>query len=295
MRGLLIAAVTATAFCAASMGQILAPVPPAPKPLPEYTPPPPPPAQPAQPAQAQAGATNPGTAPAQVAAPNLVERDAEGRVVLLKEVPEFLAVRKLSIPAERQPAVAAFMSQRAAAVEKAVAEHATKAIELREKLAVIDTLEINGLTNLPALFKPLSPGSNALEALRGSNALRPEEFEAVNTAVNEYRKALGEDVKKLAAGDIGKTMVLAASTQVRTLSIEPMSALDRMAGGAVSNWDAASKLLAGWEGTEKLTSAINGAGSKEAKINALLQAIKDMPGDKASALLISFGSPVVGG
>jgi len=263
--------------------QMVIPAPVAPTPMPEYTPPPPPPAAPAPP---------PPAPPMQ--APDIVKRDASGNMAAPAEPPEFIAIRALSVAPDRKAAHETFLTARAVEAERTVAGSALKALELRQRMASIDTLTINDLTVYQPLFKATSPAQRPMDAIQASDKFTPAEIDAIRNASQTYSSSMGEEIKKLSAGDISKTMSLAAQRQIAQQAVEPLAALNRMLDDAVKNWDKAATMLAASPDAEKLSAAMKGAGEAAAKRDVLAKIIAKMPSDEANRFIGSFGTTIGG-
>jgi hypothetical protein len=281
LRALAVAGFSAAMLPAGALAQIVTPAPGAPAPLPEFTPPPPPPPP----------APTPPPAPP-VDTPSVVSRDAQGSMVLPPEPPEFLAVRALNVAPDRKAMHEAFLTARTVEAERAIAANPLKALELRKKLDGLDKLTINDLANFQPLFKASSPAQRPLDAIAASSSFLPPEVEAVRKSFQDFSTAMGEEIKKLSAGDISKTMSLAAQRQIAVQSIEPMNALNRVLDDAVNNWDKAARLLQASPDAQKLTEAMKGPASATEKRGILAQVIANMPADEAGKFLGSFGTTV---
>ncbi|MFN7375339.1 MAG: hypothetical protein ACK54T_03285 [bacterium] len=255
-------------------GQVITPVPPAPAPLPEYTPPPPPPPAPAPVVQ-------PPTP-----TPNLVKTGADGKIVVLAEPPEFAAARVIGLDPAKTAQLAALINDRQAKMDAMIIANPALALELFSKLPGADTMDINQMAGFPAMFKSFGLSPAPLEALRGSGIFSTNQLDAISAGTTAYRQALAEESKKVADGDLNKTMLMASRTQIKLVSAEFNTSMRRLLDQLVANWPKLQDVTT-WPNAGELKSTMAGS-DQNAKVAALTNALKGIPPEASGKLLAPF-------
>lgn len=255
-------------------GQVITPVPPAPAPLPEYTPPPPPPPAPAPVVQ-------PPTP-----TPNLVKTGADGKIVVLAEPPEFAAARVIGLDPAKTAQFAALINDRQAKMDAMIIANPAMALELFSKLPDADTMDINQMAAFPAMFKSFGLSPAPLEALRGSGIFSTSQLDAISAGTTAYRQALAEESKKVADGDLNKTMIMTSRTQIKLVSAEFNTSMRRLLDQLVANWPKLQDVTT-WPNAGELQSTMAGS-DQSAKVAALTNALKGIPPEASGKLLAPF-------
>ncbi len=252
-------------------GQVITPVPPAPAPLPEYTPPPPPPPAPAPVVQ-------PPTP-----TPNLVKTGADGKIVVLAEPPEFAAARVIGLDPAKTAQLAALINDRQAKMDAMIIANPALALELFSKLPGADTMDINQMAGFPAMFKSFGLSPAPLDALRGSGIFSTSQLDAISAGTTTYRQALAEESKKVADGDLNKTMLMTSRTQIKLVSAEFNTSMRRLLDQLVANWPKLQDVTT-WPNAGELKSTMAGS-DQTAKVAALTNALKGIPPEASGKLL----------
>ena len=209
-----------------SFAQIVPPAPAATTPAAPYTPPPPPPPPPAGAPGGQPGTVapvSPGITP-----PNLVQKDAAGKVTELTIPVEFAAVEALNLPADRKAKIDGVKTQRRAMMDGTCIQRCTDVCLIYTKLPVLDKTEFNDLVALQKPLQSLVLKPPFIDMLVQQGALTSAEGDACRAAVNNYNTAMQMMLKEQGGNDIMKIAGQAARMNIRGISRESMIAFDDM-------------------------------------------------------------------
>lgn len=219
------ASLSLLALAPMSLAQIVPPAPAATTPAAPYTPPPPPPPPAANPVGQPGAVTSAGPA---VTPPNLVQKDAAGKVTELTIPAEFAAVEALNLPADRKAKIEAVKTQRRAMMDGTCIQRCTDVCLIYTKLPVLEKTEFNDLVALQKPLQSLVLKPPFIDMLVQQGALTSAEGDAARTAVNNYNTAMQMMLKEQGGNDIMKIAGQAARMNIRGISRESMIAFDDM-------------------------------------------------------------------
>lgn len=231
IQSLLCGLLTTSLLTGAALAQIAPPPPPAPPPTPEYVPPPPAPPEMARP---PVNIPPPPRDPiADVKYESIVKKDAEGRLLPLKESVEVASLRANPlVTPEAWGQIEPVMADRAAKLERTVVEN----LDLVEKVEGgifndLNVMDIGQVKTVSELVKPLTPAP-LVTSLREWNALDANQQRLTERIAQEYRQAYMTQIKTQADEQSAGDPIASASIQTRLLFRdmvdETMDAYDRL-------------------------------------------------------------------
>lgn len=215
------AIVVAMSMAPIAAGQLIPKVPDAPKPTPEYVPPPP--AAPAVPAEP------PKPAEPEPEVASIVDRDAAGALVVHSMPPEWVALARVRwATAEQEARYRSALEARRAAIDERVSRHSGAAIDLRNRLA--DPASIKDLSDIVRLresARPVLPEKVVLEDLVQSGAITPGLRARINREVQAYEVARREGWQQRHADDVMRLTMEVTREKLAEMSYETLESLER--------------------------------------------------------------------
>ncbi len=267
----------------AAMAQVMVPAPAATPASPAFTPPPPPPPPPPQPAPEP-----------EMAIPDLVSKDANGKLVLLSVPTEEAAVLKMGVKADQQSKFDQIRKERSALYDRHLTTH------LKDMMALRDvTPKINEPADLGSTVKWLLPARAAVlpmqlsKMLTGAGVISTREAEVVQKAVDGYVKAATDQVKTDFKDKAIEQGVEVARFNFKRMSVEPVREFDRMLLTLSGNWPTVKAGLG--ELTPEATAAaaaMMAASDPKAKVDAAASLLSLLPPETATKALEAVWSPL---
>ena len=267
----------------AATAQVMVPAPAATPASPAFTPPPPPPPPPPQP-----------PAEPEMLIPDLVSKDASGKLVILGVPTEEAAILKMGIKADQQSKFDQIRKERSALYDRHLTTY------LKDMLAVRGVIPlINEPADLGSTIKWLIPARAAVlpmqlsKMLTGAGVISTREAETVQKAVDGYVKAATEQVKIDFKDKTLEQGVEVARFNFKRMSVEPVREFDRMALTLASNWSTVKAGLG--ELTPEATAAaaaMTAAGDPKAKVEGAATLLKALPPETASKALEAVWAPL---
>ncbi|MCA3004676.1 MAG: hypothetical protein LW650_14935 [Planctomycetaceae bacterium] len=261
-----------------ALAQVVPPAPPAPPPTAPFEPPPPPP--PAPPA--------PPPAP-EVPAPDLIKRDANGRVIPLTIPTEDAALAALGIKPEAQSKADQVRLERRALLERHLTRQLASALKLRAGLPTItDKTELGTLMGMIINARDLVLQPTLVPMMQSAGVFGAPEGDALKKAVDGYIAALGKDTQEaLKDQPIDVQGAATARVNLRRIVIEPMREFNTLLARAAENWASIKPGLdLKIEGDAALAAekAVTEA-KPEGRADAMAKLLEALPGDKAPSVL----------
>lgn len=202
-------------------GQVIGKVPPAAPATPAYTPPPAP--TPGQPAPGQAKPAEP-----EKPLPNLVVRDAAGKLRTYPQGVERAAVEAFEFDAATKDKVAASEKARNADIERMVVEKFDKMLEVRKARANLDQMkdlaEFNQLKDIAAPVK----SEKLTDRLMRDGALSAMQRNRIDQVVKQYEDALKAEWQQQTGTDIMKIATLVGRVKFEEVTADAFAAEDRL-------------------------------------------------------------------
>ncbi len=215
-----------------SLAQIGVPAPAATPTAPVFTPPPPPPPP----------APQPPPAP-EVPVPDLVTKDAKGKLVALGIPTHEAALQKMTLRPDQQEKYQQVRKERAALYDRHLTRNLKSMLQVRSLLP-----NVNDKADLGTLMKWMPPARdvvmpmNLSKMLTGAGVIDTREAEAISKAEDNYVKAATEQVK----ADFQSSMdqgVEMGRFNFKRMSNEPIREFDRMLFTFRSQWSAIKSKL----------------------------------------------------
>ena len=266
-----------------AVAQVMVPAPGATPASPAFTPPPPPPPPQPQPAPEP-----------EMAVPDLVSKDAGGKLVMLGLPTEEAAVLKMGIKADQQSKFDQIRKERSALYDRHLTTHLKDIMALRDV-----TPMINEPADLGSTIKWLIPARAAVlpmqlsKMLTGAGVISTREAEVVQKAVDGYVKAATDQVKTDFKDKTMEQGVEVARFNFKRMSVEPVREFDRMALTLANNWTTVKTGLG--ELTPEATAAaaaMTGTGDSKAKVEGAVTLLKALPPETAAKALEAVWAPL---
>lgn len=221
------AALLAVAGGQCSLAQIGVPAPAATPTAPVFTPPPPPP--PAAPVP------QPPPTP-EVPIPDLVTKDASGKLVVLTIPTHEAALQKMTLRPDQQEKYRQVRQERSALYDRHLTRNLKSMLQVRSLLP-----NVNDKADVGTLMKWMPPARdvvlpmNLSKMLTGAGVIEAREAEAITKAEDNYVKAATEQVKAdfQASMDQGVEM---GRFNFKRMSNEPLREFDRLLGTFRARW-----------------------------------------------------------
>lgn len=254
--------------------QVVVPAPPAPAPTPEYQPParpmtPPPPPPPAP----------------EVPVPDLVQRDASGRVVEILTPTEEAALAAMKLDDAKKSQRQAVATERRALMQRVVARNSKHALQMRGLLPRLDTINNLGeLVGYGDATRALQIQPGLIQNMTTTGAITQREAEAANKAVTNYTQALGKQINDDSGGDRSKSGPTIARVNIRRLTLEAMREFDFLLLECANRWQEI-KGRATVEAPADKESALAAAKTDAAKVAAMADLLAAMPEPAQYAVL----------
>lgn len=264
-----------------AIGQVVPPVPPAPAPTPAYEPPAPPPPPPVP------------VAAKVVETPNIVERDAQGRLVVLTQTSDEAALSKMTLEAEKSGLRAQVIEERRARVHAMLSKQATTALSVRKAMPTIDGMELQGVMELAPQVRLLNVQPSLGTMMMQAGAISQPELDAVNRAGQAYNQALAKEADPDNKGG-GGAMQAIARTQMRRAVFEAMREYDVLLLKLAGQWAGVKGTLGEFSDAAALAAAeakVASATSDGAKIEAMLGVLSTLNAEQQGKALSAVATP----
>jgi hypothetical protein len=264
-----------------AVAQVVPPAPPAPAPTPAYEPPAPPPAPPVP------------VAAKVVETPNIVERDGQGRLVVLTQTSDEAALSKMTLEAEKAGLRAQVMEERRARVHAMLSKQATTALAVRRAMPTVDGLELQGVMELAPQVRVLNVQPSLGTMMMQAGAISQAELDAVNRAGQAYNQALAKEADPDNKGG-GGAMQAIARTQMRRAVFEALREYDALLLKLAGQWAGVKGTLGDAGDAAALSAAeakVASATSDGAKIEAMMGVLATYNAEQQAKALSAVATP----
>ena len=304
-RSLLICGLIAFAGSSLALAQLVPTVPEAPKKSPAFTPPPAPALTPTvTPMPAPAGAPQqlaPAPAPAQAAAPaikapDLIKRDAQGKVIRLQVPTEEAALSMLELDPSTIERRMLLTMERRARQDALIVEFPTDALKLRDTLRDINTItEPARLVASRTLMNKLVIMSKSYsQFMAEGGGITSQEQRAIIDGNTAYVKAITEEVNEQVRGkgDPTLSMIAYARANVPRSCMEFNREFNRMLVETGKQWSMLRPLAGDLSKASTIEGAISSAKDDDARASAVAAVFATMEPEAMSAVLKKVATPL---
>lgn len=268
------------------LGQLLPTVPEATPKSPDYTPPPPAPVTPPAPA---------APTPPPVATPDLVKKDADGKVIVLTVPTEEAALAMIKLDPSQESKVMQVRMERRARMDALIAQHPGDALELRRVVMMLD--EVTDLTLLVrsrTMMNSVMVSKSLSEMLSSAGAITPQQQKAVSEAATAYGKALNDEAmaKVKGKGDLNLSGLTIAKANIPRSTREFMRDFNRMLVALANRWGEVSPMLGEVaKGAEAEIKAVSAAKDDAGRADAMAAVLRKLDEPTQKKLLAMVASP----
>lgn len=278
--------ITLGGLTAGAHGQVVPPAPKAPPtPPPAYTPPPPPPAP-----------TPPPAPEPEVKVPEIVQKDAKGKVVVYTIPADEVAIGMLQGLDESKAALREQVKvERRAKLDARLAGNVAPALTVRSAMRNIDGISMQQAIAMRAQVQAVNFQPSLADMMVSAGALTPRQADACKKAATNYSLALMREQEELQGKSSAETQRWIPVNAARLASLEGLTAFDRLLRQAGERWpEIKAKLQPAVDATPELAAAeaLLAAASGPDKANAMEAVIAKLNAEQQSQVIKAVATPM---
>lgn len=274
---------------APALAQVVPPAPPKPEPVPAWAPPAPPEPPPAPPAP-----------PPPLTPPDIIKRDAAGKVAMFDRPAEEVAVEALGVPDDKRALYERVRAERSVLVQRHLAGKGAAALRARPRvLEALANPAYERSMDVLAPLKDLGVSPPLPKMLELAGVYDARQAEAAQKAVSAYINEVNKDLRAEIAGlSVSEQMARTANVGLRRMAPEFLREFDALLLRAASEWSAKGAMAAlnpkDKVKFDQLIAQATGTprpGDTSVRIDAMAQALALLPDDEATGMLDRAAPP----
>ncbi len=274
------------AMSAPVLAQVVPPAPPKPEPTPSWEPPKPPEPPPAPPAP-----------PPPLTPPDIIQRDANGRVIVLERPAEEVAVEALGVPDDKRALFERVRAERSVLWQRHLAGKGGLAVRTRPRvLEAVGNPGYERSMDVLAPMKELTITPPLPKMLELAGVYDARQSEAAQKGVTLYVNELNKDLKaQIQDVSVSEQMARTANLSLRRTAPELLRELDALLLRAASEWSSngAGANLNPKDKVQfdQLIAKATTPGDSKVRIDAMAAALALLPDAEAAGMLERAAPP----
>lgn len=285
MRAVLIGLLS-TSLSGGALAQVIPPAPSKPAPTPAWEPPPPP-----EPPKVEVAPPPPPPMPA----PDIIQRGADGKVVMFTEPVEEVAVAKLAIAPEKKALFDAVRAERSVLFQRRLASLGEKVLRGREGFAKVwADPNFDRSMDFLAVGRELMLSPPLHRQLQAAGVISEQEYDAADRAIKAYSAELAKELRaELETAPMSAQMQRTVNVNLRRMTPEIIRETDNLLRAAGSRW---GEITAGatLNPTDKaaFAEAMKAFGNGSPTPDAVAKALSLLPPEEVKGLLERAAPPL---